>query len=142
MFNFLKNLFHSESQDNNLLPITNFVDYHSHILPGVDDGIRTISDSLAVLSEYENLGVSNVWLTPHIMEDYPNTTDALRTRFSELKEEYKGGINLHLASENMMDELFMERLESDDLLPLNNKHLLVETSYYNPPNKLIDRVFS
>ena len=68
---------------------TGYTDYHSHILPGVDDGIKTMSDALDVLSYYEQLGMHEVWLTPHIMEDIPNTTDALRQRFNELKETYK-----------------------------------------------------
>ena len=108
-------------------------DWHSHILPGVDDGIRTTEESLAVLAYYEHIGIREVWLTPHIMEDIPNTTEALKARFAELKEAYKGHISLHLASENMMDPLFDDRLAAGDLLPLSNNRLLVETSYFNPP---------
>ena len=97
-----------------------FTDWHSHILPGVDDGV---------------LGIKEVWLTPHIMEDIPNTTTGLRQRFAELQEAYNGKIVLRLTSENMLDNLFEERLAKNDLLPLGNdgKHLLVETSYFNPP---------
>ena len=42
---------------------------------------------------------------------------------------------MNLASENMLDRLFEERLQKDDLLPWgkDGKHLLVETSYFNPP---------
>ena len=43
-------------------------DWHSHILPGVDDGFQKMEDSLAALQKYEELGVKSVWLTPHIME--------------------------------------------------------------------------
>lgn len=122
-------------------------DWHSHILPGVDDGIKEIEESLKALAEMEKLGVKHLWLTPHVMEDYPNETQALRERFEELKLEYDGGINLHLASENMMDCLFEDRLEANDFLPLGDKgnHLLVETSYYNPPMNMtgiLERVMS
>jgi len=110
-----------------------FTDWHSHILPGVDDGVKNAEDSLRILARYQGLGVKEVWLTPHMMEDMPNTTADLRERFGKLQEAYTGGIPLHLASENMMDNLFMERLEADDLLPLQGRHLLVETSYFNPP---------
>ena len=51
-----------------------FTDWHSHILPGVDDGIRTMDESLATLASFEEHGVKKVWLTPHVMEDCPNTT--------------------------------------------------------------------
>ena len=112
-----------------------FTDCHSHILPGVDDGVQTMEEALEILRLYEELGIKSVWLTPHIMEDMPNTTTHLRERFAELQAAYTGNVELHLAAENMLDNLFEERLGKNDLLPLggNGDHLLVETSYFNPP---------
>jgi tyrosine-protein phosphatase YwqE len=74
------------------------------------------------------------------MEDIPNTTASLRDRFEELKSRYRGNIELHLSAENMLDNLFMERLENNDVLPLGEKsnHLLVETTCYTPPIGLCD----
>ena len=114
---------------------TGFTDWHSHILPGVDDGVPTMEAALEVLEEYEKLGFKKVWLTPHIMEDYPNETEDLRARFENLKANWKGNLELQLASENMLDTLFEERLEKNDFLPIgeDGNHLLVETSYYTPP---------
>lgn len=110
-------------------------DWHSHVLPGVDDGVKEMEESLRAIALMEKLGVKHLWLTPHVMEDYPNETKALRRRFEELKLAYDGNVKLHLASENMLDNLFEDRLEANDFLPLgeNGTHLLVETSYYNPP---------
>lgn len=112
-----------------------FTDWHCHILPGVDDGVQTMDEALAILAEYERLGIKEVWLTPHIMEDIPNTTAHLRKRFAELQAAYTGSIALHLAAENMLDPLFEQRLAAGDLLPLGSEgnRLLVETSYFNPP---------
>lgn len=112
-----------------------FTDWHCHVLPGVDDGLQCQADSLAVLQAYEDAGVSDVWLTPHIMEDMPNTTDLLRERFSGLTSAYQGTVKLHLASENMIDQVLHSRLAVSDLLPLGDdgSNLLVETSYYTPP---------
>ncbi len=112
-----------------------FTDWHCHILPGVDDGVQTMDEALQILAEYERLGVKEVWLTPHIMEDMPNTTRHLRERFVELQAAYKGNVALNLASENMLDSLFEDRLNKNDLLPIgkDGRHLLVETSYFNPP---------
>jgi tyrosine-protein phosphatase YwqE len=110
-------------------------DWHSHILPGVDDGIRKMEDSLAVLAYYEKIGIKEVWLTPHIMEDMPNTPEGLQARFQELQEAYQGPVKLNLAAENMLDNLFNERLAANQLMPIGPKgdHLLVETSYFQPP---------
>ena len=117
-----------------------FIDWHSHILPGVDDGIATMEEALGVLTEYERLGFKKVWLTPHIMEDIPNETQFLKERFEELKQEWKGNVEIALASENMLDNLFEIRLEENDLLPIgeDKKHLLVETSYFTPPYGMED----
>lgn len=113
-------------------------DYHSHLLPGVDDGVQTADESLEILRLYEQLGIREVWFTPHIMEDIPNTTAGLRSRFEQFKKCYTGNIRLNLAAEYMLDNLFKERLAHRDLLPLGTEgnHLLVETSYFNPPMDL------
>jgi tyrosine-protein phosphatase YwqE len=115
--------------------LTNFTDHHSHILPGVDDGVKKMETSLKVLERYEQLGIAEVWCTPHVMEDIPNTTAGLQARFAELCEAYRGPIKLHLAAEYMMDALFEERLEQGDLLKLGDEgnQVLVETSYFTPP---------
>ena len=84
-------------------------DCHSHLLPGVDDGVRTAEESLRILEEMERQGIRKLWLTPHIMEDIPNTTDALKTRFRTLCESYRGNIRLELAAEYMLDNLFVRR---------------------------------
>lgn len=138
MTSFLKRLFLKKDDTLIIQRCKPFVDYHCHILPGVDDGVKTISDSLRILDYYERLGISEVYLTPHVMEDCPNTTTSLKEIFSKLCKEYTGNISLHLASENMIDGLFLERLEKDDVLTLKNDMLLVETSYYNPPIGLYD----
>ena len=135
MFGFLRNRTIGETGI-----LHGMTDWHCHILPGVDDGFRSLEDSLEALSRYESLGVSEVWLTPHVMEDVPNATEVLKNRFSELCDAYKGALRLHLAAEYMMDSLFERRLRDRDLLPLGTggKHLLVETSYYNPPAGLVE----
>lgn len=135
MFGFLRNRTIGETGI-----LHGMTDWHCHILPGVDDGFRSLEDSLEALSRYESLGVSEVWLTPHVMEDVPSTTEALRDRFAELRNAYKGPLRLYLAAEYMMDNLFERRLRDRDLLPLGTggKHLLVETSYYNPPAGLVE----
>ena len=102
------------------LNLEGFVDWHCHILPGVDDGVRSMNESLEMLDVYEMAGIKEVWLTPHVMEDVPNTTAMLRARFQDLEKAYSGKVRLHLASENMMDNLLLERLENGDVMPIGN----------------------
>lgn len=115
-------------------------DWHSHILPGVDDGIKTLEDSLAVLEQYDKWGISEVWLTPHMMEDYPNMPEQLQEKFKMLQDAWKGNVKLNLAAEHMLDSFFDERLGRNEVMPIGKEgtHLLVETSYFNPPMNMDD----
>lgn len=108
-------------------------DYHAHLLPGGNDGTSTMEEALEVLSCFERQGVRRVWLTPRIMEDMPNATLHLQARFEELKAAYTGTIELRLAAEYMLDNLFRKRLAENDLLPLKDNYLLVETCCFSPP---------
>lgn len=122
-----------------------FTDWHSHILPGVDDGVQSMQESLDILKLYEDLGVRRIWLTPHIMEDIPNQPSELKKKFEELKKAWDGKVELKLAAEHMLDSLFEERLASEDVLPIGDegRHILVETSYYTPPmgmEDLLDKI--
>lgn len=110
-----------------------WTDWHCHLLPGVDDGVQKKEKTLAYLSVYAEMGVLDVWFTPHIMEDYPNTAGALLSRLDEVQKAYKGPVRLHLAAEYMLDNLFEQRLQEGDLLTLPDDYLLVETSYFTPP---------
>lgn len=119
------------------------VDQHSHILYGLDDGVKTQEDSLAILQWLEEQGVSEVWFTPHVMEDVPNTTEEIRARFDRLKAVYSGGLKLNLAAEYMIDTVFEDRLERRDLLEHGPETVLVETSAIAPPMNLwsvLDRI--
>lgn len=120
-------------------------DNHSHILFGLDDGVKTAEESLSILSWLEEQGLQELWLTPHVMEDVPNTSEAIKARFAELSAMYKGPIRLRLAAEYMMDTLFRERLEKRDLLLHGEDRVLVETSILAPPigfYDLLDEIMS
>ncbi len=119
-----------------------FTDYHCHVLPGVDDGFSDISKSLQALNGYEEMGAETVWFTPHIMEEMPNTPTKLRKCFEELCAAYSGKLKLKLAAEYMMDKNFLDLLEAGDLLTIvDDKHLLVETSYLMPQGDIYNILY-
>lgn len=125
-----------------LLP-AGYTDHHAHLLPGVDDGVRSLQEALAALALLERHGVERLWLTPHIMEDMPNTPEALLQGFEGLRRAYTGTVRLHLAAEHMLDALFERRLAQGQVLPMRpggladeRPCLLVETSCFTPPMNL------
>ena len=136
MFDFLKKKYSLISSE----VLKDKVDRHSHILFGVDDGLSTLEESLEVLAFQESIGIKEVWCTPHIMEDTPNTTETLRQRFETLCKAYDGPIKLYLAAEYMLDNLFEDRLKAGDLLTMEDNKVLVETSTWNPPPGLYDAI--
>lgn len=109
-------------------------DCHSHILPGVDDGIQTMEEAVETLERYEQLGIRKVHVTPHIMEEYPqNTSESLKQRFDELIERYHGKITLSLGAEYMLDAGFEHHLNNRRLLTAYDKYVMLETSCLSKP---------
>lgn len=117
---------------------------HCHLLPGVDDGVKTVEESLHLLRYMEEeVGVRNVRMTPHTMMDFNNGPSIeLLDKFKDFSENYAGGIRLSIASEYMLDATFNERLSGQDVLSLGKwdgmNLLLVETSGSMPPINLDD----
>lgn len=123
-----------------------FIDIHSHVLPGIDDGASNIDDSIALLEKMASFGIKNFITTPHVLGDvYPNTTVTIKQKLKEVQEELIKrnitDISISAAAEYMLDEQFSNRLEQDDLLPLKDKYILVEMSYFSPPINLFDILF-
>ena len=111
-------------------------DVHAHLLPGVDDGIRTFEEAEEAVRSLEQLGVQRMVLTPHVMEYYPtNSAGSLKQRFAEFTKSIKSGIRFSLAAEYMLDVAFTRHLEEGVLL-LGDNRLLVETSYLSGPSDL------
>lgn len=113
-------------------------DMHSHFLPGVDDGARTMEESLAMLRKMQEFGYQKCILTPHIkIGTYPNSEADLQLRFLELTQAMEtAGLSLRveLAAEYYLDDHFLNRLENTPLLSFGQqRYILVEFSFVNPP---------
>lgn len=113
-------------------------DMHSHFLPGVDDGARTMDESLAMLRKMQEFGYQKCILTPHIkMDMYPNSEADLQLRFLELTQAMAAAglsIRVELAAEYYLDDHFLNRLENTPLLSFGpQRYVLVEFSFVNAP---------
>lgn len=122
------------------------VDIHSHLLSGLDDGVKTMEEAIEVLRFFQSLGYKKVITTPHVMpEFYPNTKEgieeALRALKSVLKKE-SVGIEVEAAAEYYLDEAFLELLETPEkLMVFGGNYLLFETPYINAPVFLKEAIF-
>lgn len=123
-----------------------FVDIHSHLLPGIDDGAKNLEHSSKLIQKLESYGVQQCITTPHVLGDvYPNTPSTILEKLELVKKELKrknSTVSIKAAAEYMLDEQFLKILASGEaLLPLKDKQVLVEMSYFSPPINLYDMVF-
>lgn len=123
-----------------------FVDIHSHLLPGIDDGAKNLDDSIALIQKMSSYGIKHFITTPHILGDvYPNTPKIINSKLKLVKEELINrnitDISLTAAAEYMIDEKFTEILEEGNFLTLKDNLVLVEMSYYSPPINLYEVLF-
>ncbi len=123
-----------------------FVDIHSHLLPGIDDGAKNLDNSIELILKMRSYGIKNFITTPHVLGDvYPNSSETIKAKLKEVQEELKNrnitDITINAAAEYMMDEQFSKRLENDDILTLKDNFILVEMSYFNAPINLYDILF-
>jgi tyrosine-protein phosphatase YwqE len=121
------------------------VDLHSHFIPGIDDGAQSMEESISLIRGMANLGYEKVITTPHIMVDaYKNTPEIIKQGLSDLRRSiaYEGiKIEIDAAAEYYLDDGFLALLEKGDLMPVNNKYLLFETSYISKPLQLEEMIF-
>jgi protein-tyrosine phosphatase len=128
-------------------PLPFKVDLHSHLLPGLDDGVKSIEETVYILKVMKTLGYEKVITTPHVMSDhYPNTEKDILIRLSEVNaavKKYQIGIQLEAAAEYYLDEHLNNRLsKGEKLLTFHQNYLLFETAFINKPAFLEEAVFN
>lgn len=118
-------------------------DMHSHIIPGIDDGAKSLTDSLNLAKRFEALGYKKLIATPHIMADYfRNTPETINKALAILREGLaQNNIDLEVeaAAEYYLDETFESKIEKKEVLSFGKeKYLLFELSYINAPHNLFE----
>jgi len=121
------------------------VDLHSHLIPGIDDGSKSMEESLNLLRGMEALGFEKVITTPHIMVDvYRNTPKIIQDGLHALREKAKSQgieVEIEVAAEYYLDEGFYNHLHSTDVMSIQGKYILFETSYVSKPLQLEEMIF-
>ena len=134
-----------KKEEEESLPLSPKVDMHSHLIPGIDDGSKSMEESLSLLKALQDLGYEKIITTPHVMADaYNNTTQEILDGLASLRkaaEDAQITIGIDAAAEYYMDEGLISRLESGDILTMGDHYLLFETSYISKPIGFEEIVF-
>ena len=116
------------------------IDFHNHILPGIDDGSKSTDESIEMLDIYEALGIEKIFASPHIYKDlYPNTTKKINISFESFSKASKNhNVNLlGYIAEYMIDEYFINEIEKKKkFLTCFGNHVLVEMPFFGEINIL------
>ncbi len=121
-------------------------DMHSHLVPGVDDGSKDLEDSLNLIRGLRDKGYKKLITTPHIqLEFYDNSAEKLRKHFTSLQRfiaDQRIGVELGIAAEYYLDNMFMNGVLPDGLLSFGDNYVLVEVSMAGWPRNFSDMIFS
>lgn len=108
------------------------IDIHCHLLYGVDDGPRTIEESIKMLNEASKQGITNIILTPHYRRGMFKFDKELVIGNKASLEQYAEelGIKLHLGTEFHVNGDIIEYLEEGRCLTLaDSEYVLTEYEY-------------
>ena len=125
--------------------IVDFVDIHSHVLFGIDDGAKTLEESTSLMQSFVDLGFKRATTTPHTYPGvWENSYEDITSKLKEVQEllpELTSKLDLKVATEYLMDDQFVQRFQSEKLLTLKDNYVLVEMSYINAPIQLYEIIF-
>lgn len=112
-------------------------DFHSHLVPGVDDGAPDLASSLEMIDGLVALGYRGAVTTPHIMVGtYPNDRSTLELPFDALRQavaERHPDFQLALGAEYFLDASVLTALRDGDDLLAPGGRLLFELAFGAPP---------
>jgi len=121
-------------------------DVHSHFIPGIDDGAKTIEDSLQLISELKNLGYKNIITTPHVMADfYRNTPEIILSGLEKVRAAVKESnlnITISAAAEYNVDTELEEKINNKELLTFGDNYVLFELPFFAEPANLGNCIFA
>lgn len=138
-------LFRKNTDITEVFPI-DYVDIHSHLLPGIDDGSKNMEETISLITKMDSFGIQNFITTPHVLGNvWKNSSDTILDKLDLVLEELEkrdlSYIKLDAAAEYMLDEEFCKLLKTRDLLTIKEDSLLVEMSFMNAPVNLFEMLF-
>lgn len=119
---------------------------HSHLLPGLDDGVSTFEEAEQIIRALMQMGYRRIITTPHVMSDaYRNTPAGIHRKLEELRQYLATkniDIDISAAAEYYLDETLFRMVETNQtLLTFGEKYLLFETNFITEPFNLKEFIF-
>lgn len=112
------------------------IDFHSHILPGLDDGATDLENAVELASAMQEWGFERITCTPHITNKFRNNPETIRPVFEMLQNAlYERGVNVELrmsAEYRLVPETWPEVLEKKWLMPIEDRFILMELPIFDP----------
>jgi len=120
---------------------------HSHLLAGLDDGVKSHEEALLIIQNFARLGYKKIITTPHIMSDYyRNEPEPILAKLEELKAFLALNqiqITIEAAAEYYLDETLITKINDQKrLLTFGSNHLLFETNFFSEPFQLNEFIFN
>jgi len=144
--NIFKNIFPEKKLSHPLSLSSLFADMHSHFIPGIDDGAKTLDDSIELIRGMNGMGFGKIITTPHIQGDFfTNTPEIILNGLAHVRAGVKKAgipIVIDAAAEYLLDDRFEEKLKSNNLLTFGDKYILVELSFFSPNPNLYNLIFN
>lgn len=121
-------------------------DMHSHLLPGIDDGLQKIDDTILFIKQLHRLGYQKLICTPHIFSGvHPNSPATILPVLNSVKEILHNReipVNIEAAAEYMVDHEFAQSIKNgDQLLTFGDNYILIEMSYVAASSYLHQVIF-
>ena len=103
------------------------IDFHSHIIPKIDDGSSSVEETVKMMEEAKKVGFTKVIATSHYIEEYYEYSDEERTEFLEDLQSHIKDIEIYLGSEIYITPNIVELVKNKQASTMNNsKYVLFE----------------
>lgn len=122
------------------------IDFHSHIIPGVDDGSKSVEETFELIKEAESVGFDSIISTSHYIENYYESPVEERQEWinalsGALKKE-NINVNLYLGNEVYFSENIINLLNENQIAKMNNsRYMLFEFAMNVKPINVYDVIY-
>ena len=121
-------------------------DIHSHLIPGIDDGAKSMEESISLIKQMYDLGYRKLIITPHVrygsFDNDPTTFESKLKEVQDTLQEHNIGMKLEVGAEHTMDDSFFKCYTNGTLKHFGKcKYLLIEFSFINMLAGIKDIIF-